>query len=97
MSIAEIPVAILQGIFFHKDRPRYMNYAAIGCVIGHEISHAFDHEGSQFDKEGNFAPWWTKKTEEQYSEEIKCLVDQYNNFIVKEVNMHVRIALFTYC
>ena len=56
------PAGILGGVFFNKDRPQYMNYGAIGVVVGHEITHGFDDAGSQKDEEGNLVDWWQPRT-----------------------------------
>ena len=56
------PAAFLQGIMFSKDRPMYMNFGAIGWMIGHEITHGFDDKGRQFDKNGNLLDWWRRET-----------------------------------
>ena len=61
------PAGILQGGFFNKGRPSYMNYGAIGWVIGHEITHGFDDQGRQFDKDGNLVDWWRPETKSRWA------------------------------
>lgn len=72
-----IPVGILTGAFFKADRPVMMNYGGIGAVIGHEITHGFDDEGSQFDKQGNLVNWWTDITKKNFAIKSKCFIDEY--------------------
>ena len=60
-----IPAGIIRDVFFSSDRPEYMNYGAIGGVIGHEITHSFDPTGSQFDGQGNLFDWWKPETREK--------------------------------
>ncbi|CAH4038346.1 neprilysin-2 isoform X2 [Pieris brassicae] len=83
----QFPAGILQGTFFSAKRPAFMNYGAIGFVIGHEITHGFDDQGRQFDKIGNLVDWWQEMTKQKYLEKAKCIIDQYSNYTVKEVNM----------
>ncbi|KAI5708639.1 hypothetical protein M8J76_000107 [Diaphorina citri] len=83
----ELPAGILQGTFFSNDRPNYMNYGAIGFVIGHEITHGFDDEGRQYDKDGNLVDWWAESTKEKFLVKAKCIIEQYGNYSVPEVNM----------
>ena len=59
------PAGILGGSFFNMDLPRYMNFGAIGSVVGHEITHGFDDMGSQKDGEGNPVDWWLPATKER--------------------------------
>ncbi|XP_054719763.1 neprilysin-2-like [Uloborus diversus] len=85
----EFPAGILQGVFFNKDRPNYLNFGAIGFVIGHEITHGFDDRGRQFDKDGNNINWWEPETDSTFRERAQCIVDQYGNYSVDEVGLQV--------
>lgn len=86
---AEFPAGILQGLFFDKNHPNYLNYGAIGFVMGHEVTHGFDDQGSQFDKNGNLLNWWEQETSETYSQKTRCIVDQYGNQTVKNIDLNV--------
>jgi len=66
-----------------------MNYGAIGFVIGHEITHGFDDQGRQFDKEGNLVDWWNPSTKDQYLKRSTCIIEQYGNYSVPEVGLKV--------
>ncbi|GFT19377.1 neprilysin-2 [Nephila pilipes] len=76
----EFPAGILQNAFFNKDRPHYMNFGAIGYVIGHEITHGFDDRGRQFDKDGNNVNWWDTTTDELFKKKARCIIEQYGNY-----------------
>ena len=71
------PAAILQPPFFNADADDAVNYGAIGVVIGHEMTHGFDDQGSLFDKDGNMNNWWTAEDRAAFVEKTKVLVDQY--------------------
>lgn len=60
-------------------------------MIGHEITHGFDDEGRQFDENGNRIPWWTQPTIEQFNIKKQCIVDQYSNYSIPTVPLHVSI------
>jgi len=79
----QFPAGILDGVFFKADRPLYMNYGAIGFVVGHEITHGFDDQGSQKDGEGNLVDWWEPQTKKKYLERAQCIIDQYSNYTVE--------------
>ena len=72
------PAAILQPPFFDPEVDDAANYGAIGAVIGHEMSHGFDDQGCQFDKEGNMKNWWTDEDKKNYDARTKVLVDWFN-------------------
>ena len=72
------PAAILQPPFFDPEADYVCNYGAVGTVIGHEMSHGFDDEGCQFDKDGNLANWWTAEDKAKYDERTKVLADWFS-------------------
>jgi putative endopeptidase len=74
------PAAILQPPFFYADGDDAINYGGIGAVIGHEASHGFDDEGSQFDGDGNNVNWWTKADREKFEARTDKLVQQFNDY-----------------
>ena len=74
------PAAILQPPFFYANGDDAINYGGIGAVIGHESSHGFDDQGSQFDGDGNKADWWTAQDKAQFKARTAKLVDQFNNY-----------------
>lgn len=76
------PAGILQYPFFDMAADDAFNYGAIGVVIGHEMTHGFDDQGRQFDKEGNFNNWWTDTDAEQFTERSQVLVDHFNGIEV---------------
>ncbi|XP_043483808.1 neprilysin-2-like [Leptopilina heterotoma] len=80
-----IPAGILQDPFMNDKRPQYINYANLGFVVGHEITHGFGDQGHEFDKSGHFYDWWDKTTKQQFIEKTKCLVYQYGNFSKDEI------------
>ncbi|MEB6667673.1 M13 family metallopeptidase [Acinetobacter vivianii] len=74
------PAAILQPPFFNIDADDAVNYGGIGSVIGHEISHGFDDQGSQFDELGNMRNWWTAQDHKRFKAKTQALVAQYNAY-----------------
>lgn len=74
------PAAILQAPFFNANADDAVNYGAIGAVIGHEISHGFDDEGSQYDGDGNLRDWWSTEDRKNFAAKTRVLVEQYNAF-----------------
>jgi putative endopeptidase len=78
MNEIVFPAGILQPPFFHLDADDAVNYGAIGAVIGHEIGHGFDDQGSKYDGEGNLNDWWTDEDRAAFEERADKLVEQYS-------------------
>ncbi|WP_288378352.1 M13 family metallopeptidase [uncultured Massilia sp.] len=74
------PAAILQPPFFDANADDAVNYGGIGAVIGHEISHGFDDQGSQYDGDGNMRNWWTEEDGKRFAEKTKVLIAQYASY-----------------
>jgi endothelin-converting enzyme/putative endopeptidase len=74
------PAAILQPPFFDPDAPDASNYGAIGAIIGHEVSHTFDSEGSDFDAKGALRNWWTAADREHFDASTEALAKQYSSY-----------------
>ena len=72
------PAGILQYPFFDMNADDAFNYGAIGVVIGHEMTHGFDDQGSQFDKDGNLINWWTEEDRTRFEERTKVMEDYFN-------------------
>jgi len=80
MNALNFPAAILEPPFFDPHRPAVMNYAAIGAVIGHEISHSFDNLGSTFDAQGRMRNWWTPDDSVHFAASTAALARQYDAY-----------------
>jgi putative endopeptidase len=74
------PAAILQPPFFDMNASDAQNYGGIGAVIGHEMIHGYDDQGSRFDATGNFANWWSDKDRQAFEERTSMLVEQFNQY-----------------
>ncbi|MEO6109192.1 MAG: M13 family metallopeptidase, partial [Cyclobacteriaceae bacterium] len=74
------PAAILQPPFFDWEADAAVNYGGIGAVIGHEITHGFDDQGSRFDKEGNLNEWWTAEDRERFQTLTRQLIEQFDAY-----------------
>lgn len=82
------PAAILQPPFFDPEADAALNYGGIGAVIGHEIGHGFDDQGSQYDGDGNLENWWTDADRESFQVLADQLIAQYDGFEPRELPGH---------
>lgn len=89
------PAGILQPPFFYMDADDAVNYGGIGVVIGHEMTHGFDDQGRQYDKDGNLKDWWTAEDAKQFNLRADKLADQYSSIIVLDT-VHAN-GRFTLC
>ncbi len=78
------PAGILQPPFFTEDADDAVNYGAIGAVIGHEITHGFDDQGSRFDAEGNVRNWWSAEDRAEFERRARVVVEQFSEFEIED-------------
>jgi putative endopeptidase len=88
MNDINFPAAVLQPPLYDPRMDAAPNYGDTGGTIGHELTHGFDDEGSQFDAKGNLRNWWTKDDREKFDARTKCVADQYSSYIATG-NVHV--------
>jgi putative endopeptidase len=88
------PAGILQPPFYDNQADDAMNFGGMGAVIGHELTHGFDDEGSQFDADGNLRDWWTASDKKQFEERTSCVKDQYASFTaVDDLKINGKLTL----
>jgi putative endopeptidase len=88
------PAGILQPPFYDNQADDAMNFGGIGAVIGHELTHGFDDQGSQFDAEGNLRDWWTASDKKQFEERTDCIKDQYANYVaIDDLKLNGKLTL----
>jgi putative endopeptidase len=88
------PAGILQPPFFDKSADDAVNFGGIGVVIGHELTHGFDDQGSKFDPSGNLTNWWTDTDRQEFEKRTGCIADEYSKFSpVDDVHLNGRLTL----
>lgn len=92
MNDINFPAGVLQPPLYDAKMDAAPNYGDTGGTIGHELTHGFDDEGSQYDADGNLKNWWTKEDREKFETRTKCVEDQYANYIVVD-DIHINSKL----
>ena len=88
------PAGILQPPFFNFQADDAINYGGIGAVIGHEVSHGFDDQGSKFGADGNLKSWWTTDDRAKFETRAACVVDQFNGYeVLPGLHINGRLTL----
>jgi putative endopeptidase len=94
MNEIVFPAAILQPPFFDMDADDAVNYGGIGAVIGHEVGHGFDDQGSTFDGDGVMRNWWTAKDQSEFKKRTSALIAQYSEFkVFPDLNVNGEFTL----
>ena len=94
MNDINFPAGILQPAFYDPKADLATNYGHMGAVIGHELTHGFDDQGSQFDANGNLSDWWTADDKKNFQARTGCLVNEYGSFVaVDDVHVNGKLTL----
>jgi putative endopeptidase len=94
MNDINFPAGVLQPPLYDARMDDAPNYGNTGGTIGHELTHAFDDEGRQFDAQGNLKDWWTKKDAKAFNERAQCIVDQYAQYVVvDDIKINSKLTL----
>ncbi len=94
MNDINFPAGVLQPPLYDPKMDDAPNYGDTGGTIGHELTHGFDDEGSQFDVHGNLKNWWTKEDREKFDQRTKCVSDQYSKYVVvDDVHINGRLTM----
>nr|CAD7432332.1 unnamed protein product [Timema monikensis] len=84
---------ILQAPFYDISHPHSLNYGGMGVVMGHELTHAFDDQGREYDEFGNLHQWWNNKTIDKFKNRTDCVVDQYSEFEINNKHLNGKQTL----
>jgi predicted metalloendopeptidase len=88
------PAGVLQPPFFDRTQDDAVNFGGIGVVIGHELTHGFDDQGSKYDGNGNLTKWWTDKDREEFEKRTGCVAEEYSSFVaVDDVHLNGKLTL----
>ncbi len=94
MNDINFPAGVLQPPLYDAKMDDAPNYGNTGATIGHELTHAFDDEGRQFDAQGNLKDWWTKKDAKEFNQRAQCIVDQYAQYVVvDDIKINSKLTL----
>ncbi|XP_069117689.1 endothelin-converting enzyme homolog isoform X2 [Argopecten irradians] len=88
-----LPAGVLQAPFYDASFPMSLNFGAIGVVMGHELTHGFDDQGREYDKNGNLRPWWNNQSVIKFKERAECIQNQYSQYKLNGENVNGKLTL----
>ncbi|KAK3105380.1 hypothetical protein FSP39_023788 [Pinctada imbricata] len=87
------PAGILQAPFYDTQYPKSLNFGAMGVVMGHELTHGFDDQGREYDKNGNLRPWWNNQSVVKFQKRSECMIQQYSSYKLGDDNVRGKQTL----